>query len=185
MIFRGTDLKGPVIIEPEIIEDERGFFARSWSPEDFAEQGLNPNLLQCNISFNKLRGTVRGMHFQVSPHQEAKVVRCTKGAMYDVALDLRPDSPTRFAWVAVELTAANHRMFYIPEGFAHGYQTLEDATEVFYQISETYHPESARGLRWNDPTLGINWPIPVSVISDRDKQFPLLSEGDVLLGEYA
>lgn len=185
MVFRATDLQGVFVIEPEIIEDERGFFARSGSPKDFVEQGLNPGLVHCNISFNKLRGTIRGMHFQVVPHEEAKLVRCTNGALYDVAVDLRPDSPTRFAWVAVELSAANHRMFYIPEGFAHGYQTLENATEVFYQISESYHPESARGLRWNDPTLSINWPIPVSMMSDRDKQFPLLSDGEVLMGEHA
>jgi dTDP-4-dehydrorhamnose 3,5-epimerase len=175
MIFLETALAGVFIIEPEIIADERGFFARSWTPDEFAQQGLNPHLAQCNISFNKQKGTVRGMHFQTKPHEEAKLVRCTQGAIYDVAIDLRPDSQTRYRWVAVELTSANHRMFYIPEGFAHGYQTLAEGAEIFYQISELYHPECAGGLRWNDPALGIDWPLPVTVIAERDATYPLLS----------
>lgn len=174
MKFEETKLKGVFVIEPELIEDERGFFARSWSPEEFAERGLRPQVAQCNISFNRLKGTLRGMHFQVAPHEEAKLVRCTRGGIFDVAVDLRPDSPTRYRWTAVELTADNRRMLYVPEGFAHGYQTLEDATEIFYQVSETYHPESARGLRWDDPRLGINWPLPVTLISARDGGFDLL-----------
>jgi len=174
MIFKTTDLDGVFVIEPEIIEDERGFFARSWAPEDFEHHGLDARLAQCNISFNKLRGTVRGMHFQVSPHEETKLVRCTRGAMFDVAVDLRRGSPTRFVWTGIELSADNYRMLYIPAGFAHGYQTLQDETEVFYQISENYYPESARGLRWDDPCLGVRWPLPMTTMSQRDREFSLI-----------
>ncbi|HYG82921.1 MAG TPA: dTDP-4-dehydrorhamnose 3,5-epimerase [Pyrinomonadaceae bacterium] len=174
MIFTETKLKGAFVVAPEFIKDERGFFARLWTPEEFEERGLNPRLVQSNISYNRTKGTLRGMHFQVKPHEEAKLVRCTRGSLYDVALDIRPDSPTYLQWEAVELTEENRLMFYVPEGFAHGYQTLEDDTEVFYQMSELYHPESARGLRWDDPKLGIRWPLPVSVISQRDTQFELL-----------
>jgi dTDP-4-dehydrorhamnose 3,5-epimerase len=174
MIFTETKLEGVCVIAPELIEDERGFFARLWTPEEFAERGLNPRLVQSNLSYNRRAGTLRGMHYQVKPHEEAKLVRCTRGALYDVALDIRPDSPTYLQWEAVELTEENRLMFYVPEGFAHGYQTLSDDTEVFYQMSELYHPESARGLRWDDPRLGIRWPLPVSVISERDTQFELL-----------
>lgn len=174
MIFRETKLGGVLIIEPEIIEDERGFFACSWMQSEFEKRGLNPHLVQCNISFNKHRGTVRGMHFQNKPYQEAKLVRCTRGAMLDVAIDLRNDSPTQYQWVAAELSADNHRILYIPEGFAHGYQTLLDDTEVFYQMSEYYHPESAGGVRWSDPAFGIEWPLPVSVIAERDATYSLL-----------
>lgn len=171
MFFKETELKGVFVIEPEIIEDERGFFACSWSPVEFEKHGLNRRLVQCNISFNKKRGTLRGMHFQAKPHQEAKLVRCTRGGIYDVAVDLRPESPTRYRWVAAELTADNYHMLYVPEGFAHGYQTLVDNTEIFYQMSEYYHPESARGLRWDDPRPGIEWPLPLSVISERDRSY--------------
>jgi dTDP-4-dehydrorhamnose 3,5-epimerase len=174
MLFEETELKGVFVVEPEIIEDERGFFACSWSAVEFEKHGLTSPLVQCNISFNKKRGTLRGMHFQTEPHQEAKLVRCTRGAMYDVAVDLRPGSASHYRWVAAELNADNHRMLYIPEGFAHGYQTLADDTEIFYQMSEYYHPESARGLRWNDAALGIEWPLPVAVISGRDANFQLL-----------
>lgn len=176
MIFTETKLKGSFIVTPEMITDERGFFARTWTPEEFAARGLNPRILQCNISHNHARGTLRGMHLQVKPHEEAKLVRCTRGALYDVAVDLREDSPTYLQWAAVELTEDNRLMFYIPEGFAHGYQTLADETEVFYQMSEYYHPESARGLRWNDPALGIEWPLPVSVISPKDLENPLVMD---------
>lgn len=176
MIFQDTALDGVFIIEPEIIEDHRGFFACSWKPDEFEQHGLNPHLAQCNISFNKERGTLRGMHFQIKPHEEAKLVRCTRGAIHDVAVDLRRDSRTLYRWVAAELTSDNHRMLYLPEGFAHGYQTLTDGAEIFYQISEYYHPESARGLRWNDPLLGIEWPLPVTVIADRDAAYPLLED---------
>jgi dTDP-4-dehydrorhamnose 3,5-epimerase len=174
VIFTETKLKGAFMVAPELIADERGFFARTWTPEEFSAQGLNPRLVQCNISYNKQRGTLRGMHYQAPPHEEGKLVRCTRGALYDVAVDLRASSPTYLEWTAVELTEENRLMFYIPEGFAHGYQTLSDGTEVFYQMSESYHPESARGLRWDDPALAITWPLAVSLISPRDQENPLI-----------
>ncbi len=174
MIFQETKLKGVFVIEPEIIVEERGFFATSWTADEFERRNLNSRLVQCNISFNKKHGTVRGMHFQREPHQEAKLVRCTRGAMFDVAIDLRPDSPNRYQWVGVELTSENRRMLYVPEGFAHGYQTLADETESFYQVSEYYHPESAGGVRWSDPAFDIRWPLPVTVITERDANYPLL-----------
>jgi dTDP-4-dehydrorhamnose 3,5-epimerase len=172
MIYTRTALSGAYIIDLERREDERGFFARSWCVREFEEHGLNPRLVQCNISFNARKGTLRGMHFQAAPHEEAKLVRCTQGALYDVIIDIRPDSPTYTRWVGVELTAANRRMLYIPEGFAHGFQTLEDNTEVFYQMSEFHHPESARGFRWNDPAFGISWPLPDSIVSEKDAAYP-------------
>ena len=174
MIFTETALKGAFIIEPELICDERGFFAGTWSADEFVARGLNPRIVQGNISFNKQRGTLRGMHYQTKPYEEAKLVRCTAGAIYDVIVDLRANSQTVRKWVAVELTSRNRRMLYVPEGFAHGFQTLEDNTEVAYKISESYHPESARGLRWDDPVLGINWPLPISAISERDRTHPLI-----------
>jgi dTDP-4-dehydrorhamnose 3,5-epimerase len=172
MIFIETKLKGAFIIEPERLEDERGFLARSFCQKEFEEHGLNPRVVQCNVSFNKKKGTFRGMHYQTAPYEEAKLVRCTRGAIYDVALDLRPASPTFKQWIGVELTATNRRMLYIPESFAHGFQTLQDDTEVFYQVSEFYHPESAKGVRWNDPVFGFVWPDDIRVISDRDRQCP-------------
>ncbi len=175
MIFRETKLQGAYIIEPEPLTDERGFFARTWSAKEFAAYGMNPEMAQCNSSFNKQRGTLRGMHYQLPPHAEAKVVRCTAGAIYDVIVDLREDSPTRFEWVGVELSARNLLMAYVPEGFAHGFQTLADNSEVFYQVSAYYHPESARGVRWDDPAFGIVWPLPVSVISERDRSHPFVN----------
>lgn len=158
MEFIATKLQGAFVIKPVRLEDERGFFARTWGPEEFAERGLNPKLVQCSISFNKQKGTLRGMHYQIAPYEEAKLVRCTMGAIYDVIVDLRPDSPTFKQWVAVELTAENRLMLYIPEGLAHGYQTLEANSEVFYQITEAYVPEYSRGVRWDDPAFGIKWP---------------------------
>lgn len=172
MIFTETPLKEAYIIELERIEDERGFFARSWCVREFEEHGLNPNLVQCNISFNKKKGTLHGMHYQVAPHEEAKLVRCTKGALYDVIIDLRPDSPTFKRWFGVELTAENRKALYISEGFAHGFQTLEDSTEVFYQMSEFYHPESALGVRYDDPAFGIRLPLPVTAVSKKDLAYP-------------
>ena len=172
MIFHETKLKGVYIIEPEWLEDERGFFARTFCQEEFAAHGLNPRVVQCNISFNKKKGTLRGMHYQIAPHEEVKLVRCTRGAIYDVIIDLRPDLPTFKRWVAVELTADNRRMLYIPEGFAHGFQTLEDDTEVFYQMSESYHPECARGVRWDDSAFGIEWPLLDLTISAKDRSYP-------------
>ena len=147
MKFIETKLAGAYIIELDLIKDTRGFFARSWCQEEFAKHGLNPNLVQCNISFNHQKGTLRGMHYQIKPHEEAKLVRCTQGKIYDVIIDLRTNSTTYKQWFGVELSAANRKMLYIPEGFAHGFQTLEDHSEVFYQMSNFYHPESARGIR--------------------------------------
>lgn len=171
MIFKETKLKGAFIIEPERIEDERGFFARTFCRKEFESHGLNPNLVQCSVSFNKKKGTLRGMHYQVAPHQETKLVRCTMGAIYDVMLDLRPGSPTFKQWVSVELTDENLWIIYIPEGVAHGFQTLEDASEVSYQMSEFVYPEYARGVRWEDPAFGIKWPLDVTCISVRDASF--------------
>jgi len=173
MIFKETRLKGAFIIELEQLKDERGFFARAWCQKEFEAHGLTPRLVQCNISFNKRRGTLRGMHYQAAPYEEAKLVRCTRGAVYDVIIDLRPDSPTYKQWIGVELTADNRRMLYVPEGFAHGYQTLTDNAEVFYQVSQFYSPESERGVRWNDPAFGIEWPeADVRIISAKDQSWP-------------
>ena len=171
MIFTETKLKGAFIIELELREDERGFFARSWCRQEFEVHGLNIRLAQCNISFNKRKGTLRGMHYQLAPHAEAKLVRCTRGAIYDVIIDLRPDSSTFKQWISLELSAENHRMLYVPEGFAHGYQTLENNTEIFYQVSEFYHPESERGVRWDDPVFGIEWPLSMKIISAKDQSY--------------
>lgn len=171
MIFTPAKLAGACIIDIDLREDERGFFARSWCTEEFAAYGLEPGLVQCSISFNRKKGTLRGMHYQAAPHQEDKVVRCTAGAIYDVIVDLRPDSDTFKQWLAFELTAANRRAVYIPRGFAHGFQTLEDDTEVLYQMSQFYHPESARGIRWDDPAIGIEWPNDTRIISDRDRDY--------------
>ena len=169
MIFIETKLNGPFIIEPERLEDERGFFARTFCQKEFEERGLNSKVVQCNISFNKRKGTIRGMHYQVAPFEEAKLVYCIKGAIYDVIIDLRPCSLTFKQWLTVDLTAENCRMLYIPEGFAHGFQTLEADTAVFYQMSEFYHPEYARGVRWNDPAFGIGWRIETQLSKDRSQ----------------
>lgn len=174
MKFVETILKGAYVITPDIIEDDRGFFARTFCRREFAEMGLNPDLVQCNISYNKKRGTLRGMHYQIRPHAEVKLIRCTAGAIYDVIVDLRPESPTFRQWISVELTAANHEMLYIPERFAHGFQTLSDDTEVIYHHSAYYSSENERGLRFDDSSLGIAWPLPVAVISARDQNHPSL-----------
>jgi dTDP-4-dehydrorhamnose 3,5-epimerase len=171
MIFKETKLKGAFVVEINPMEDERGFFARSFCVNEFEEHGLNPHVVQCNISFNEKKGTLRGMHYQVSPHEETKLVRCTMGAIYDVIIDLRPSSATFKQWIAVELTKENRRMLYVPEGFAHGFQTLEDYTEVFYQISGFYHPECVRGVRWNDSAFNINWPEGKRIISSTDQDY--------------
>lgn len=171
MIFRETRLKGAFIIDMEPSADARGFFARAWCQREFAAHGLKSRFVQCNISYNIKKGTLRGMHYQIAPYAEAKVVRCTRGAIYDVIIDLRPDSLTYKQWVAVELTAENYRMLYVPEGFAHGFQTLKDDTEVFYQMSEFYHPECARGVRWDDEAFGIEWPQSVLILSDKDRHY--------------
>jgi dTDP-4-dehydrorhamnose 3,5-epimerase len=172
MKFIQTPLQNAFIIEPELLEDERGFFSRTFCRKEFEAFGLNPKMVQCNISFNKKKGTLRGMHYQESPYQEAKLVRCTMGGIYDVILDIRPDSATFKRWFVVELTSENHRMIYIPEGFAHGFQTLYDNTEVFYQMSEFYHSEYSSGIRWDDPTFEIEWPHGERIISEKDLQYP-------------
>ncbi len=172
MKFTEISLNGAYLIEMDLLEDERGFFARSWCQKEFQAHQLNNQWVQCNISYNKKNGTLRGMHYQVPPYEEVKVVRCTSGAIYDVLLDLRSDSPTFKQWVALELSAVNHRMLYIPKGLAHGFQTLKDNTEVFYQMSEFYHPESARGVRWNDPSFFIKWPFNEKyIISEKDASY--------------
>jgi dTDP-4-dehydrorhamnose 3,5-epimerase len=173
MIFTETSLRGAFIIDLEPRADERGFFARSWCAEEFEKLGLNARLSQCNISFNEKRGTLRGMHYQVEPYPEAKVVRCTMGSIYDVIIDLRPDSPTFKNWYGIELSAENHRALYVPIDFAHGFQTLTDHSEVSYQMSEFFHPECSRGVRWDDPAFAVAWPLVTVIVSERDSSFPL------------
>ena len=173
MIFRETKLGGAFIVELEKFEDDRGFFARSWSEREFAGRGLESRLVECNISFNKQKGTLRGMHYQAPPHGQIKMVRCTSGSIYDVIIDLRTESPTFKQWIGVELTARNRLTLYVPKDFAHGFQTLENETEVFYQMSSPYVPESGRGVRWNDPAFGIDWPEPRKIIvNERDENYP-------------
>ncbi|MDH4128864.1 MAG: dTDP-4-dehydrorhamnose 3,5-epimerase [Spirochaetota bacterium] len=174
MKFIETPLKGAFIIELDEIKDDRGFFARSWCKKEFKDLGLNPKLVQCSISFNKKKGTLRGMHFQVKPHEEAKLIRCTMGKLYDVIIDLRPNSKTYKQWFSIELSQDNRKMLYIPEAFAHGFQTLTDNTEIFYQMSQFFHEESASGVSWDDPTFNILWPIKEIIISDKDKAYPKL-----------
>ncbi len=173
MLFRATKLPGAYVIELQRLEDERGFFSRSFCRNEFTERGLNPDVAQCNISFNRNAGTLRGMHYQEAPHAEDKLIRCTRGSLYDVIVDLRRESPTFTQWNALELTGDNGLMLYVPKGCAHGYQTLENNTEIFYQMSEPHHPESARGVRWNDPVFGIQWPTRVQkILSERDRNWP-------------
>jgi dTDP-4-dehydrorhamnose 3,5-epimerase len=174
MKFQPAEIAGAYLIEPERLEDERGFFARTFCRREFVEHGLNARIAQCSISFNEKKHTLRGMHYQAAPDREVRVVRCTRGAIFDVLVDLRHESLTFRDWMAVELTAENRRMVYIPEGVAHGFQTLMDETEVFYQMSEFYAPVSVRGVRWNDPAFGIVWPRHPSFISERDANFPLV-----------
>ena len=172
MIFTLTPLPGAYLIALEHLEDGRGFFARSFCQREFEAHGINPRIAQCNVSFNRKRGTLRGLHFQAPPNEETKVVRCTQGAVWDVIVDLRPDSPTFKRWHATELSAHNRFAFYIPEGIAHGFQTLTENAEVLYLMSEFYHPEGARGVPWDDPAFGIQWPLPNPVMSGRDRGFP-------------
>jgi dTDP-4-dehydrorhamnose 3,5-epimerase len=171
MIFNETELRGVFVIEPERFDDERGFFAQTFTRRDFERHGLNPHVAECNISFNLRRGTLRGMHYQSPPRAQAKLVRCTAGAMFDVAIDLRRESPTFGRWVGVELTAESRRMIYVPEGFAHGYLTLADRTEVSYQVSDVYAPELGGGVRWDDPAFGVRLPVEVEVINERDQTY--------------
>ena len=179
MIFSQAEISGVWLIEPERLQDERGFFARTWDRDAFSDSGLNPQLVQCSVSFNRKRGTLRGLHYQSAPHEEGKLVRCTSGAVFDVALDLRAESPTFRAWFGAELSADNRLALYVPEGCAHGFLTLEDSTEVHYQMTEFYVPEAARGVRWDDPAFGIMWPGEVEVISDRDRTYPDFGAGTV------
>ena len=167
-----TPIPGCVLVRPERHEDERGHFARTWDSGVFAAHGLDAGVVQCSVSFNRVRGTLRGMHYQAAPHGEAKLVRCTRGALYDVCLDLRPGSPTRHRWTAATLTADNGHALFLPDGCAHGFLTLNDATEAFYTISAPYAPDAARGVRYDDPAFGIVWPEPVRVVHPRDAAYP-------------
>jgi dTDP-4-dehydrorhamnose 3,5-epimerase len=172
MKFLETSLKGVFQIDLEPQSDERGFFARTWCQKEFEAHGLNSALVQCSISYNARKGTLRGLHYQAYPYQESKLVRCTEGAIHDVVVDLRPESPTFKQWITADLTATNRNMLYVPAGCGHGFLTLEDETEVFYQISEFYNPQSSRGVRWDDPAFQIVWPGEVTVISERDRNYP-------------
>jgi dTDP-4-dehydrorhamnose 3,5-epimerase len=172
MKFSRTQIAGAFVVDIERHEDERGFFARTFCRDEFATQGLRSSFVQCNAAFNARKGTLRGMHFQEQPYEEAKLVCCTRGAIYDVILDLRPQSSTFQTWSTFELTAANRRMLYIPEGLAHGFQSLEDNTDVFYLMSETHQPGLERGVRWNDPAFAIRWPLANPIISNRDAAYP-------------
>jgi dTDP-4-dehydrorhamnose 3,5-epimerase len=172
MIFTETKLQGAYVIDLERVTDERGFFARRWCAKEFSSHGLSPVIVQANVGHSARMGTIRGMHFQVAPYAEVKVVHCSRGSLYDVIIDLRDGSPTRGQWVGVELTADNGRMLYVPEGFAHGYQTLEDETDLVYQTSQFYAKDAAKGVRYNDPEVGIVWPLPVSIVSSGDSSWP-------------
>lgn len=172
MIFHETEVVGVVVVEPTFVTDNRGYFARTFSADQFSAHQLATQFVECSTSFNGRRGTVRGLHYQVSPHEEAKLVRCTRGAIYDVSVDVRRESPTFLRWVAVELSADNAQMVYVAPGVAHGFQTVADMSEVYYEISERYTSEAARGVRWDDDAFGIHWPLPIAVISERDRSFP-------------
>lgn len=176
MIFNKTNLKDAFIIDLDKREDHRGFFARSWDVNVFKENGLNPKIVQCNISHTKRKGTIRGMHYQKSPYEEAKLIRCTKGKICDTIIDLRKSSETYKKWESFELSSSNFKMLYVPEGFAHGFQSLEDDSEILYQVSQFYSPESEKGVRWNDPCFKINWPIEVTEISEKDDSIVDFSE---------
>jgi dTDP-4-dehydrorhamnose 3,5-epimerase len=177
VIFHEAELPGAFVIKLERVEDERGYFARAWSQTEFRDHGLAADVVQGNVAYNHRRGTLRGMHYQVAPRQEAKLVRCTAGRIYDVIIDLRPTSATFKRWTGVELRGGDGRMFYVPEGFAHGYQTLADETEVFYLVSESYTPGAERGVRWDDPAFSIDWPlVERRIVSEKDRGWPDFSE---------
>jgi dTDP-4-dehydrorhamnose 3,5-epimerase len=176
MIFTETKLKGAYLINLKRLEDERGFFARTFCQQEFKEYGLNSEIAQTNISYNKKRGTLRGLHMQLPPHEESKLIKCNRGAIYDIIVDLRKNSKTFLRWIGAELTSENHQMIYVPEGFAHGFITLEDNTEVNYQMNQFYAPGYEKGYRWNDPAFDIVWPIEPVVIAEKDKNFPLLEK---------
>lgn len=173
MEFTETEINGLYVVELKKIGDDRGFFARAWCENEFSAQGLASRMVQGNTSYSKHRGTLRGLHYQVAPHEEAKLMRCTKGSIFDVAVDLRPDSQTYKKWYGIELSEQNKKMLFVPEGFAHGYLTLEDETEVYYLVSEFYTPDAERGIRWNDPAINIDWPITDNLnLTDKDKSWP-------------
>jgi dTDP-4-dehydrorhamnose 3,5-epimerase len=171
VVFKPLEIAGVLLIEPQLYHDERGFFARTWCQQEFKAHGLNPRFVQCSISSNTRKGTLRGMHYQIAPYREAKLVRCTHGIIYDVVIDLRPESPTFKRHVAQELSAENRHMLYVPEGVAHGFLTLADNTEVLYQMSEFWAPDYARGVRWNDPAFAISWPAQPEIIAERDQKY--------------
>ena len=173
MIAKQTKLNGAYVIEPERFEDERGFFARAWSAKELTALGAVGQFVEANFAYNRKRGTLRGLHWQAAPHEQAKLVRCTRGSIFDVAVDLRPDSATYGQWTSVELSAANRLLFYVPDGFAHGYLTLEDDSEVLYLVTSDFAPASSRGARWNDPALAIRWPdVGELIINERDNSYP-------------
>jgi dTDP-4-dehydrorhamnose 3,5-epimerase len=172
VIFKPTELPGAYVIETERFEDVRGYFARTFCENEFKTQGLDTRIVQCNVSFNRRKGTLRGMHYQATPFEETKLVRCTRGAVFDVIIDLRRESPTFKKHFAVQLDELNCQMLYIPAGLAHGFQTLEDDTEIFYQMSQVYSAEHARGVRWNDPAFGVQWPHDERTILERDRDYP-------------
>ena len=178
VIFTEAPLSGAYIVDMERHVDERGFFARAYCAEDFAARGLGPALRQCSVSYNARKGTLRGMHYQAAPHEEHKLVRCCAGAIFDVIVDLRAASPTYRRWFGLELSAGNHRSLFIPPGFAHGFVSLTDDTEVYYMISVAHAPEFSRGIRWNDPAVAIDWPVAPTVITARDASYPLLDASD-------
>ncbi len=180
MLFTETKLKGAYIIDVKRLEDERGFFGRSYCLREFEALGLNTNAVQANVSYNKKKATLRGMHMQLAPHEETKLVRCTRGAIYDVIVDLRPESSTFKQWIGVELTADSYRMLYVPEGFAHGFITLEDNTDVTYQVTQFYTPGAERGYRWDDPAFNIKWPIEPVIISEKDRAHAPFETASVL-----
>ena len=180
MIFTQSPLSGAYVVDMQPLPDERGFFARSYCADEFAAHGLGPELRQCSVSYNARKGTLRGMHYQSAPHEEHKLVRCTAGEIFDVIVDIRPASPTYRRWFGAELTAANRRSLFIPPGFAHGFMSLTDDSEVYYMISVAHAPKFSRGLRWNDPAFAIDWPLPPAVISERDAGYPLLDGPDAV-----
>lgn len=175
MQFTASRIPGAWVIDITPIHDRRGFFATTWLPDELRQHGIDPVIAQCNLAFNHQRGTLRGLHFQTPPHAQSKIVRATRGALLDVIVDLRPDSPTCRQWESIELTADNRRMLYIPAGLAHGYLTLTDGAEMFYQASSPWAPQAEAGVRWNDPAFGITWPFEPTVISEKDQTWPLLT----------
>ena len=175
MIFKETNLQGAFVIEPEMLSDKRGAFARIFCQKEFEDHGLNPNISQCSISINSKKFTLRGMHFQKSPYEEAKLIHCSRGLIYDVIVDLRPNSSTYMGWTSVEMSMDNKKMVYVPEGFAHGFQSLEDNSEIIYQVSEFYTPNSELGIHWNDPEFNITWPIEEKIITEKDNSWKLFN----------